>query len=1590
MRLNDFAPVNQEIENDNTVFFNEAMTPEASRAGILDSQARDQAAIVALMNGGDIESDFNQVYQNLIKTGVDPDVEAYRQEAATEKQEVTTMVTDGVVEDSSLSKVAKLDILGEVIKDEGNAPSLRDTFIDRTAEGATTVSRIEDRSHSNLIDSLDDIQKAEAEIERIKGEFVGTFEADTLSAVADFGASAIIPGFGVKLKWIVDQVMPEDGPAWENIAPGEALVRFKETMKAARPDDKVEMAKRLVEAINDANGIVWENDFDKYTFVTELLDDLNPTDASIQTDRWLNNAFGVLDVIPFATTALRGYRAVSKTVRRGSTVGTLAETAPNDADAVIRAAIADDSDKMVEALGTTREAIISLYGMPKPALEQSLRVGPDMELAAKPIADTPAALQANTKAFTGEEVLNAASKVEARLDEVASLNGVVQLSKTQVEQVPGGVKARTTVAPSAGYGWATPKEAIDSVGGYLEVQEGATVRLLQRDYKKGEYVEVDAETLGGNTPGEYIAQVDITHQLGADDVLPGSFADAVPGVSGRAAAYMNKSGSFAKWIVEAGNIAGDQRAAVKGELLRTMKPFFDAGQKGQARILALLDKGDAWVNPETGVHEGKWFSRDELITEFNGDRKLIDGYLSVRNHQDKVYDIQNARLRKKLQGEGYRTVVNEGSGYTSVARPLQRDQVEPGDLRVYDTDSDNIVELTGDQIDSLYANGGQLMRLPSTEQLGDDLYDMIVQFPNSTTKAVNLPANVLKKRDGYITRVYDTAYVVKVLERGVKRNGKLVEPPSGATFNGKPLRPGDHLRTVKMASNSGQATRAVRGLQSNAEEGVEYGFVRARELADMEYGANMSYESFRDTGQLFFSKRGTEISSVSGDRTLADIADSIEVARNNAARHAGMDVIVDSMTARWEAKFGKQFGDAEGKFPVRGTILKKDDMASDKDMQDAVALRDHINMLAGVDTTTIARANKQLFVWMSEKIAGTGEGLMASLRENVAEALLKGKDRTLLDHMKSVAFLKYIVFNPFRQLLLQPQQASVMLGIDYGMRYFASGRGVRDWTGLTAGLGLRDNKALWKKMLPSLARGMKMSEREFTDMVDIFRKTGLPDSIDSHSFVSAMTLDPRSSVADGLVRTGWKQAANTAKTVTRFMRKIGFDAGEYANISYAWLAVRNKWIKENPGLDWRSKTAVDDITAKARAMTLNMTSTGVLQQQKGLLGFIFQFMSHTTKSMQMLLPEKALGKTVGKFADKTFSGREKFRIFMSQLGLYGVGGFGAISAYNSFRDNLQADIPQEVNNAVEEGMLGWALQTGFHLAFDEEGEDTKLSFSTSFGPFSGTPTATPIQKVAGAIVDVAMMNAPDTRMLTPAGLSAMHGIYDSLEMANFIVTGVDLPESEPGKWLAAAERALTVAPMYDNALKARIANRVGAFSTKSGNLTVMATGGEIAAKAMFGIRSKKEVEISDTLRGLQGTKAEVIEGESLDITRLAKTYADNVNRVFQQIGVEGPLAKNQAYEALSPHIDAIQLGLNEAEFYTFKKALVRLIFKDTTVTKETKLTKKLVQMFAKGEDIGGDLANKVKHMQDFEGKGSLVKWLSNIQANPVNFTQEDK
>ena len=206
----------------------------------------------------------------------------------------------------------------------------------------------------------------------------------------------------------------------------------------------------------------------------------------------------------------------------------------------------------------------------------------------------------------------------------------------------------------------------------------------------------------------------------------------------------------------------------------------------------------------------------------------------------------------------------------------------------------------------------------------------------------------------------------------------------------------------------------------------------------------------------------------------------------------------------------------------------------------------------------------------------------------------------------------------------------------------------------------------------------------------------------------------------------WRQGPKqiSAGKATTFFGKanekigqVGFEQGELMGRVNTWMAARIDWVQKNPGKNWRSAKALDEITAGARKLAGSMDQYGEMGIQRvPILATFAQFSSFIFKSSEGLWNTSAT----------PFNPRQMAALTAWNTAVYGVRGgvwYGMGSlVFELYKQLFGEDVATEQINKLDDLSLLNIVVNGFSDAmlptYDEEGNLLKsdLEFNLRFSP----------------------------------------------------------------------------------------------------------------------------------------------------------------------------------------------------------------------------------------------------------------------------------
>lgn len=776
------------------------------------------------------------------------------------------------------------------------------------------------------------------------------------------------------------------------------------------------------------------------------------------------------------------------------------------------------------------------------------------------------------------------------------------------------------------------------------------ITVLQR--KGDEFVPVDKNNIPDG-PGEYYARVDLEHNYDVTDLTAFENLDVKRNLFDRHAPLVwNDKGSANRYIA-------DPASTLNPALTAPASAVADRTSRLEKYMLELAnDYAVAWK----ALPKDQKKILDEYIIDanFNGIAPNASHMTSVgltadaqqavhkwRRFWDTHYQLENLDVVRTLNNENVMVLENANAKLFGKEIPKNR-TIDT----VYDPTLDQVRPITPQDIDILYQNGGTLVALRRPENIGGQIVEHVMSrnTPNEYMRKVTSNDNVLNYREGYFQIQYRAARFVDEVAVGA---------------GGKKIR-----KAVAVAGDSVEAEHFAQRMRAT-NPGVEY-IIRSDERA-MTKGSNDWWDVNSASGRIAQRHRGKTLEDSSGLNHLGDhsyIVNPAEAAVK-AARSISGRTMMRPMLEQAKVRFMKQFDEfipevnGQKHFPTNISEIQAKGNFTSKQIADARTTWEYLRYLENGYLNAADQMTRSFWNWIAEV---GGKTKMPKI-ERMAQTVVESGGLTSL--AKNAVFMSTIGTNPLRQLVVQPNQV---------IRLYA-------YTGFK-GDSVIDIVSAAKDYLLWAASGKQMSNSN-AEMFKFIERSGMLSAVDRSNLVRGALTDA------ARMHT---PVVGTAAKGLNFLRKIGFDLGEQANLASHLIAAYKKY--EKLGMNMKDPDVLLKVQTEARAISYEMNFAGDMPYNQGSLAFALQFLQ---------VPHKAFLQTVNRKLDR----ETRMRLLAADIVFWGPPTALVGSMIN--KDLLPPDEPETkfVRELVVDGLESAFLN---HLvrAFggDEQG---KIDFS-SFDP----------------------------------------------------------------------------------------------------------------------------------------------------------------------------------------------------------------------------------------------------------------------------------
>ena len=367
--------------------------------------------------------------------------------------------------------------------------------------------------------------------------------------------------------------------------------------------------------------------------------------------------------------------------------------------------------------------------------------------------------------------------------------------------------------------------------------------------------------------------------------------------------------------------------------------------------------------------------------------------------------------------------------------------------------------------------------------------------------------------------------------------------------------------------------------------------------------------------------------------------------------------------------------------------------------------------------------------------------------------------------MKALNSVLYLHLNPFRQLLVQPQQLLEFAAVSPTIipKMFRQGPAIM--MGINAQASM---SAPYRKAMMAIGKQMSgLSKGEYEAVVDAVVKSGLPESVDLNMMFHGLFQDVSRSMHESVGRQFVEGAKNVVKFPGRAGKAVGYGPAELVNQIGGFIFARERWIKNNPGKNWNTPEHVQQIVGDGWDITHNMaTRAGAMPYQDGIFALFMQFVAVSHKAFMQA------------FSSKTLTGPERAKIAVVRAALFGVKGIPVGFGIHWLVHQLNDPEVHAIFNEMEGGLTDFGVNALIDVfmsdpdAIDEQ--ESNLSIAASLSPLPETMPVLDFLIQGAKLFDG--QAGTDPRFPFTSTLGAMGKAITNIK-SNFAVNEYDTEES---------------------------------------------------------------------------------------------------------------------------------------------------------------------------------------------------------------------
>lgn len=930
--------------------------------------------------------------------------------------------------------------------------------------------------------------------------------------------------------------------------------------------------------------------------------------------------------------------------------------------------------------------------------------------------------------------------------------------------------------------WSQPETALEQTKYALRgygIQDNE-VQLLKKNGLVHE--PVDLKDVAGQE-GDYKVRVNTTHEITSADLRPHQwdsfdvkrnwgdrFGQTMSQDRGSLNSYLIDSASQLHPTITGSTVNADYQATKLDKiLLQKLKPVGDLMSSLKSPEKMALEDYFREAN-----FKGIDFDETDLAARgFSND--AISAARQWRDYWDTHYFLENKDYANRLAARGHQVFDNGVDKF--FAKPIPKNS---GIQQFYDPATQVIRGFNQGELDALYNGPGRIAEFVRPIEInGQTVQHMIVRnTPQEYLRGIRDTDQILNKKKGYFQITYKSPKFVDKIQ--LNSAGQVINRKTVAVAGDTPTAEAFRKR---MSQTSFQDQYEVRG------------DIRAQDT-----GLDTHWDLDSSAGRIAQRYRGKLLEDASSPNQLGSNS-YVDNPINSAIRAANSisnRTINGPVLEATKERFVQQYGhliepnvNHVVAFPTDIGQIGRVGHFTTAELADARTSYNKIRSLEHGYINTLDQTSKAFFNYIGDQLGNSGYAGGERLARAVGE-------RSPQFIAKKLASDLYIALNPLKQIVIQPWQAVRLVGYNP--------------------LGAKNYTQLAYEFYAHKINPSKYS----SPFVKFAEESGLLDSVDRHTLVNGSLVDLANT------NSGWARIPKMLYTPVDIARKVGFDAGEYANRVMHLAAVYDRF--ERLGMDLTKRTVRANAASEASALMGDMTRAGEMPINNASLGAAYQFMAAPHK---MLL--------------QPFNRRLPLDVRMRMLGtdamLFGVAPVAAITGWLGI-DHLTNN-NQTLSDAISYGLVGMVLN-----GFIQQMEPGTAKVDTSgLDPRGYDGLLKMAQNFMGGGIGAAIIGSPAGQLLTG------NRLHDAFQNTGRFFKGLSNPDdNNPITFLSMISSWGELASGWSNIMKAKMMMQTQQRADSYGKLIDNRTGTYDAIAQAFGFGSKSQQEIFSLSQELSSNK----------------------------------------------------------------------------------------------------------------------------------------